>query len=90
MRPTYTTASEDEIISASEIGQWTYCHRAWYLARTGAENRNTRALARGERAHARHSRTVARSHALRWIAILLILLAVLLLAFAIFVGGGLF
>jgi hypothetical protein len=45
----------DEIISASEIGQWTYCNRAWYLARTGETNRNTHAMARGEAQHQQHS-----------------------------------
>lgn len=31
-------ARPDEIISASEIGQWTYCNRAWFLARAGEVN----------------------------------------------------
>jgi len=76
----------DEFISASEIGQWTYCNRAWYLARAGETNRNTAALARGEAQHQRHSRTVARSGTLRWLALALIALAILLLLAALLSG----
>ncbi len=77
---------EDEVISASEIGQWTYCNRAWHLARTGAANRNARALGRGQRAHERHGRTLARARALHWLAILFLLLAMLLILVAILLG----
>jgi hypothetical protein len=76
----------DEIISASEIGQWTYCNRAWYLARAGETNRNTHAMARGEAQHQQHGRTVARSQTLRWLALALIALAFLLLVAAILSG----
>ncbi len=76
----------DEIISASEIGQWTYCHRAWLLARAGEANRNVEALSRGQAVHQRHSGDVARAETLRWLALTLIALAVLLLA-AVFVSG---
>ncbi len=75
--------SEEEIISASEIGQWTYCHRAWYLARTGAENRNVRALRRGRRAHESHGRSLARAHVLLWLAVLFLMLAMLFILGAV-------
>jgi len=65
----------DDIISASEIGRWAYCHRAWFLAREGAENRNVEALTRGERAHQQHGRQVARAQTLRHLALALIALA---------------
>ncbi len=79
----------DEILSASEIGQWTYCHRAWRLARAGEINRNARAQARGEAGHQRHSRGVARSQTTRWLAFALIALAFLffLLAFIALMAG---
>ncbi len=67
-----------DVISASEIGQWTYCHRAWFLSRAGEVNRNARALTRGVAQHQRHSRTVARSQTLRWLAFSLIFLAFLI------------
>lgn len=67
----------DDVISASEIGQWVYCQRAWFLARTGASNRNTRALTRGQRGHRRHSRQVAWARRLRLAALALIALGLL-------------
>ncbi len=73
----------DEIISASEIGQWTYCNRAWYLARAGEPNRNTEAMARGTAQHLRHNRTVSSAHTLRWLALALMAIAFLLLLAAV-------
>ncbi|HHB90489.1 MAG TPA: hypothetical protein ENK60_04205 [Anaerolineae bacterium] len=81
---------KDEIISASEIGHWVYCNRAWYLARTGAENHNVRALSRGQRAHEAHSRTLVRARALHWLAILFLMLAMLLIFVAILLGTSVF
>jgi hypothetical protein len=78
-----------DLISASEIGQWTYCHRAWFLSRAGEVNRNAEALTRGEAAHQRHSRNVARSQTLRWLAFALIFLAFLIFLLA-FIAISLF
>ena len=48
------------VIQASEIGLYTFCHRAWWLQRTrGYRPLNQEALAEGSRAHARHGRVVA-------------------------------
>jgi hypothetical protein len=53
------------VIRASEIGQYAYCHRAWWLGSVlGYPSTNQAALRAGGRAHARHGRTVAAS--LRW------------------------
>ena len=68
-------SDDNDIISASEIGRWAYCHRAWFLAREGAVNRNVEALTRGERAHQQHGRQVARAHTLHHLALALIALA---------------
>jgi len=47
------------VISASEIGQYAYCPRAWWLARVkGRGSENVEALAFGDDAHRRHGRTV--------------------------------
>ena len=81
---------DDDILSASEIGQWTYCSRAWHLARAGADNRNAQALARGQRAHDRHGKDVGRAQTLRRLAMILILLALALLAAALILNGGAF
>ncbi len=73
----------EDVISASDISQWVYCHRAWHLARLGAENENQQALARGVRLHERHGRSIAASEALRRIALFLMLFAGVLLALAL-------
>jgi len=46
-------------ISASEVGQFTFCRRAWWLARVGGRlPTNLEALARGETRHRQHGRDV--------------------------------
>jgi len=53
------------VIRASEIGQYVYCQRAWWLgAIYGYANANQEALLAGNRAHSRHGGVVAAS--LRW------------------------
>ena len=74
----------EDVISASDISQWMYCHRAWHLARLGAENENQQALARGIHYHERHGRDVIASEAWRRFALLLMLVAGLLLLLAWF------
>ncbi len=80
----FKPAKSLDTISASEVGQWVYCHQAWYLARLGAEHRNQQALIRGVRHHERHGRQVAAAETFRRIALLLMLLASWLLALALF------
>ncbi len=68
------------MIRASEIGQFKYCARAWWLGSVmGVEPTNTRDLARGEAAHQRHGRTVWASGALRVAALVLLAFAILVL-----------
>jgi hypothetical protein len=80
------------ILRASEVGEYTYCARAWWLKRAvGAQSSNTGALRRGQIAHDRHGQGVARAaRQRRWALILLagalvLALAALLLALA---GGA--
>ena len=64
------------VIRASEVGQYLYCARAWWLGSIqGAPSVNTRELAEGEAAHRRHGRTVWASRALIVLALALLLLA---------------
>jgi len=64
------------IIRASEIGQYKYCARAWWLGSVmGVPSANTRELAQGYKAHRRHGQGVWLAAALRWLAIGLIVLA---------------
>ena len=67
----------NDIISASEVGQWVYCHRAWWLARQGATNHNVKSLARGEKVHQRHSRQVARASLLSNLSRILMIIAII-------------
>ena len=49
-------------IRASEIGDYVYCRRAWWLRRVrGARSVNTAQLEAGTRHHAQHGRLVRRS-----------------------------
>ena len=66
------------VIRASEIGEYVYCHRAWWLRRVqGLEPANWQALADGTAAHARHGRQVLAALILRALALAAVVLAVL-------------
>ncbi len=53
------------IIRASEIGQYVFCHRAWWLGVVkGYRPEGEAALEAGTRVHAEHGRSVAASQ--RW------------------------
>ena len=69
------------VIRASEVGEYVFCHRAWWLRHTrGLVSANVRALAEGTARHAGHGRRVAAAGVLRGLALLLALAAVLLAA----------
>ncbi len=72
---------------ASEIGEWYYCHRAWWLHHVrGFEPANRGALRRGVAAHAAHGAAVGRAAWLRRVALLLLLAALALLALGWWLG----
>jgi hypothetical protein len=80
------------IIRASEIGQYVFCHRAWWLGSVqGYQPVDDRLLAVGTQAHLQHGRGVARS--LRWRQVGYLLLAIGVILFIIFLcsafGGSL-
>ncbi|BCX05238.1 MAG: hypothetical protein KatS3mg053_3176 [Candidatus Roseilinea sp.] len=53
------------VIQASEIAQYAYCARAWWLSSViGAPSANTAELQRGSAMHRRHGRAVWLSRAL--------------------------
>ncbi|MFQ6059610.1 MAG: hypothetical protein ACE5MB_12105 [Anaerolineae bacterium] len=64
-----------QVIRASELGEYTYCARAWWLGRVlGCRPANLERLAAGEAAHVRHGQKVASSRRLqRWAYVLLAL-----------------
>lgn len=66
----------DEVIRASEIGQYAYCARAWWLGRVlGYRSANVEAMREGVAQHRFHGRGVERYHRLRWLAAGLLVLA---------------
>jgi len=66
------------VIRASELGEYAYCARAWWLGRVlGYRPANLERLAAGEAAHLRHGQTVVSSRRLRRWAYVLLALAVL-------------
>ena len=67
------------VIRASEIGEYVFCHRAWWLRHVhGFKPANVRELAEGAATHARHGWLVGLSSALRATALILFAVAVLL------------
>jgi len=64
------------LIKASEIGEYLYCHRAWWLhTQQGHPSANVRELETGTAAHTWHGRLVWLGSALRFITLLLFALA---------------
>lgn len=65
-------------IRASELGEYVFCHRAWWLRQVqGYESANVRELAEGTAAHATHGRLVSAAWGLRALAILLFVVALI-------------
>jgi hypothetical protein len=66
-------------IRASEIGEYVFCHRAWWLRHVqGYESANVRELAEGTATHATHGRLVSAASGLRALAILLVVIALII------------
>ena len=65
---------EEEIIRASEIGQYAFCARAWWYSRVkGYAPENTVELEQGVVRHRHHGRQVRAYHQLRWMGLGLLL-----------------
>jgi hypothetical protein len=81
--------SQDPVIRASDIGQYTYCARAWWLGRVkGEPSANVEAMRRGTATHRLHGRRVERLHLLRRVAFSLIVLAVMALLAWLLLSAG--
>lgn len=73
--------SEPPYVTASQVGEYLFCHRAWWLHHIrGQAPAYPERLAHGRRAHAGHGSLVRGAVVLRRVALLLLLLALLLLA----------
>ena len=80
------------IIRASEIGQYVFCQRAWWLATVqGYRPVNETELSAGTQAHLQHARAVAASQRWRRAGLALLILGGLLFAVLLcgVLGGGL-
>jgi hypothetical protein len=83
--------TDNAIIRASELGEYVYCARAWWLHRQqGVASRNVAAMQNGRAAHEEHGRAVASILTQRRLALLLAALAGLTAVAAIIlaIGGG--
>jgi|GEM_PF-1891611 len=66
------------VIRASELGQYAYCPKAWWLGGVlGVKSANTRDLHRGEVAHRLHGQHVWWAQALLVVAVVLAVLALI-------------
>jgi CRISPR/Cas system-associated exonuclease Cas4 (RecB family) len=68
-----------QTIRSSEIGNYLYCHRAWWYRKQGFESENQAELASGNELHRKHGRKVLAAGLTRTIGFLLLLLALVLL-----------
>ena len=73
----------DRVIRASEIGQYDFCAKAWWLGSIeGVQPSNIRELQAGTAAHAQHGQQVQRAAQLQTAALVLVGLGVIVLVLA--------
>jgi len=78
----------DRIIRASELGQYDFCAKAWWLgAVEGVPPDNAAELQAGTRWHAEHGRVVSRAGRVQQAAIVLVAIGVILLAIFLVTNG---
>lgn len=79
----------EKIIRASEIAEYLYCRRAWWLSQVaGYEIEESESMARGSAYHRRHGGLVWRARAARWVAYLLVFLAVAVFTYMLVASWG--
>jgi len=77
---------DDDLVRASELSQFAYCARAWWLGRVmGYRSANAAAMQAGTVRHRAHGRTVEGAYRLRRLALALFALAAVALAAALVV-----
>ncbi len=70
---------ERSLIRASDIGLWSFCRRAWWLARVhGAAHQQPERLAHGVAVHETHGQTLLRAQRYRQWGHRLLALAIML------------
>ena len=74
-------------IRASEISEYTYCRRAWWLKQTrGWQPGNIRQLQSGSRYHNKHANRVRQVSFMRSLAYALLFCVVAYVVFQLFIG----
>ena len=78
------------VVRASEVSQYAFCARAWWLGRVkGYRSTNVREMRQGTARHRAHGRVVERYHLSRRVAVGLIGVAgVLLVIWLLSIVGG--
>ena len=72
----------DQVIRASELGQYAYCAKAWWLASVeGVPSSNVREMDAGTSAHEQHGQTVQLSLWLSRAGLACLALGILMLVF---------
>ena len=78
----------ERIIRASEIGQYDYCAKAWWLGSVqDVASSNVRELQAGTHAHEQHGRMVGRGARLQQSAIVLMIIGLVLFAIFLLSNG---
>lgn len=68
--------SHNDVIRASEIGEYVHCERAWWLGRVqGVENANRAIMDAGTERHQAHGQRVWRATMLQYAAIVFFVVA---------------
>ena len=69
---------DDRFISASEIGTWCYCKKAWHLSQSGNQSSLTDERATGVRYHKAHNRRLRAAQQQQAVARIVMFLCVLI------------
>jgi len=74
----------ERFISASELGEYAYCRRAWWLRAVNGVTTNTQGtrFSGGQAAHQRHAWSLWWARTLGWLAALLLAAALAALAWS--------
>ena len=81
----------DDIIRASEIGEYVHCHRAWWLGHVrGVENQNRAWMDAGTERHRAHGQRVRRATMMQYGVMFLVAVAVVALVLLVLLGLNLF
>jgi hypothetical protein len=69
-------SSHNDVIRASEIGEYVHCERAWWLGRVqGVENKNRAWMDAGTEWHRAHGQRVWRATMMQYAALVLVAIA---------------